>query len=487
MKQNKVVISGGGLVGSLAACYFAKRGWIVEVYEKRPDPRDPDNAGKRNHRSINLAISTRGLSSINRLSPDVEKKVMDIVLPMYGRMIHSLDGSTNAQAYSILGKAINSVDRGILNEILLDQCETFEGTKVFFQHSLEQCDMDAKTATFKNLVTGEEVFTSADLIIGADGAHSPTRKFLQYYTKVNIEQKYIDHGYMELEMKAKDGNFAMDKEHLHIWPRKTFMLIALPNLDKSFTCTLFMPWSKFESIKTEDDLNEFFKEYFPDSIPLFGQESINEFFTNPKGALFYVKCTPHHYKSNAVIVGDAAHCTVPFYAQGMNCGFEDIETLDTLLCEQAAPLIDSKDPVACQNIKTSTLTPEQIEAALIKYTGCRPRDSASMIDLAMYNYIEMRHSVNTFSYKARLWLEGKLHLIMPKVVIPLYTMVSFSKISYTDATIQWKKQTKALQNVVSVFTKLSLATIAVLLVKYSGPRLGLRLPSFAEVARIFRK
>ncbi|OMJ29664.1 Kynurenine 3-monooxygenase [Smittium culicis] len=151
MKQNKVVISGGGLVGSLAACYFAKRGWIVEVYEKRPDPRDPDNAGKRNHRSINLAISTRGLSSINRLSPDVEKKVMDIVLPMYGRMIHSLDGSTNAQAYSILGKAINSVDRGILNEILLDQCETFEGTKVFFQHSLEHCDMDAKTATFKNL------------------------------------------------------------------------------------------------------------------------------------------------------------------------------------------------------------------------------------------------------------------------------------------------------------------------------------------------
>ncbi|OLY85698.1 Kynurenine 3-monooxygenase [Smittium mucronatum] len=487
MKQNKVIIVGGGLVGSLAACYFAKRGWVVELYEKRPDPRDPENLGTRNLRSINLAISTRGLSAINRLSPEVEKKVMDIVLPMYGRMIHNLDGSTAGQAYNVFGKAINSVDRGRLNEILLDECETFEGTKVFFEYSLEKCDMDAKTATFKNLKTGEIVSTSGDLVIGADGVHSVTRRFLQYYTKVNFEQVYIDHGYMEFEMRAKDGQFQMAKDHLHIWPRKTFMLIALPNLDKSFTCTLFMPWSKFNSIKTEEDLNTFFKENFPDSIPLFGQEEINLYFTNPKGSLCYIKCSPHHYKGNAVIVGDASHCTVPFYAQGMNCGFEDIEVLDTLLCQQAAPLINSKDAEQCQNVKTSSLTSDQIESALINYSACRPRDSASMIDLAMHNYIEMRHSVNTLSYKMRQWLEGKLYSIMPNTVIPLYTMVSFSKISYTDATKKWNRQTKALQSMVSVFSKLSFITAATLLIRYSGPRMGLRMPSISEIVKIFRK
>ncbi|PVU90822.1 hypothetical protein BB559_004413 [Furculomyces boomerangus] len=487
MSQNKVIIAGGGLVGSLAACYFAKRGWIVELYERSPDPRKSDSNERITRRSINLAISTRGLSAINRVDPDLKKKVMDIVLPMYGRMIHDLDGKLNGQSYSPHGEFINSIDRGLLNQILLTECEKYPTTTIFFEHSLESCNFENKTAVFKNIATGQDITASADLIIGADGAWSTARRYLQYSTRVNLEQTYIEHAYCELEMKPKNGEFAMVKDHLHIWPRKTFMLIALPNLDKSFTCTLFMPWSKFNSIKTEEDLFKFFEEYFPDSIPLFGKEGILEYFKNPKGPLFYVKCTPHHYKGNGVIVGDAAHCTVPFYAQGMNCGFEDIEILDTLLVEQAAPLVDPTDNEATKDVKTNRLTNSQIEAALIKYTACRPRDSASMIDLAMHNYVEMRHSVSMLSYKIRNWIEKKLHLVFPKTIIPLYSMVSFSKMSYTNAVAQWNKQTDWLRFAINSITRVSLITAAFFAIKYGGPRLGYRLPAISEITKLIKK
>ncbi|OMH86229.1 Kynurenine 3-monooxygenase [Zancudomyces culisetae] len=511
MEPNKVIIAGGGLVGSLAGCYFAKRGWTVEVYEKRPDPRAEANKGSRNHKSINLAISARGLSAVERLGPATYSKVKSITLPMYGRMIHDIDGKTlHGQAYSAKGEYINSIDRGLLNHLLLDQLDDHGKTarnnvKVVFDCILDTCDFKTKTARFRNQVTGEVIETKGDLIVGADGAYSVARRRLQSATRVNIELKYIDHLYCELEMKPKirsdnSTDFAMQMDHLHIWPRGTFMLIALPNLDKSFTCTLFMPLATFESLKTPEDLSAFFRKYFPDALELFGGEETiaQEYFANPKGDLFYVKCSPHHYKGNGVIVGDAAHCTVPFYAQGMNCGFEDIETLDRLLVEQAkisqgkaAETGDDSD------IKTHNLTPEQIEAALIKYSDCRPRDSASMIDLALHNYVEMRNNVNKLSYKLRFMIEKKLSLWFPSYVMPLYSMVSFSKLSYTEATRRWNAQTRAINRLVTVGTEISAICIAASLVcivsalsrRGYAPfaRLnGLRIPKLQEIFNLFR-
>ncbi|KAI8927618.1 hypothetical protein BC831DRAFT_451581 [Entophlyctis helioformis] len=424
-----VAVLGGGLVGSLAAVYFAKRGFRVNVYEKRKDIRTERTASGR---SINLALSVRGLAGL--AGAGVDTAILPALIPMKARMIHSLAGALSSQPYGIFGECINSVDRKLINERLLTAAETYPNLRVFFEHGLESCDLDNKTFVLSD-AKGAKFTATADLIIGADGAFSRARAELLRKIRADFSQHYIDHAYVELTMPpTASGEYAMDPEHLHIWPRQTFMMIALPNLDKSFTVTLFMPWSKFESIKTQSDLVAFFETTFPDSLPLISRELlIQEYFKNQKGALVSIKCKPYHYKDRIVIVGDAAHAMVPFYGQGMNCGFEDVLVLDEIFTKHlgtAGSASAAKRP-----------TPDQIEAVLAEYSKTRNPDAEAICDLALHNYVEMRSSVTRWDYLVRKRIEGFVHRILPSVVIPLYTMVSFSRIPYSEAMRRYRLQT----------------------------------------------
>ncbi|CAG8802864.1 34711_t:CDS:2, partial [Racocetra persica] len=240
---------------------------------------------------------------------------------------------------------------------------------------------------------------------------------------MDYHQEYITHAYRELTIPPiidDKGNpmFAMDPNHLHIWPRHTFMMIALPNLDKSFTCTLFMPNEKFDTIKTERELINFFEVYFPDSIPLIGEQRLKEYFRNPKGSLMSIKCKPYHYRNRAIIIGDAAHCMVPFYGQGMNCGFQDVELLDSIFERFNITAFHNDD-----------YYDDKLEMAFEEYTKLRHEDAVAICDLAMYNYIEMRSNV----------------------VNPWYLVRRKVEVRYSEAMKRWKWQSLLL-NIVGLMT-----------------------------------
>lgn len=339
-----------------------------------------------------------------------------------------------------------------MNELLLDAAEEMENVNIFFEHRLLQADLDKNTIEFATAGDEHKTYTN-DLIIGADGAYSKMRSQMMRLMRMDYNQEYIDTGYCELSMppiKDSHGNptFALDPNHLHIWPRHTFMLIALPNPDFSFTCTLFMPFHMFEDIKTEDQLMEFFTEHFNDSIPLIGEASLkSDFFSNPRGSLVTVKASPHNYKDKSIIIGDAAHAMVPFYGQGMNCGFQDVEVLHSILDDHHIQPI-------CINGEIKGL-----RQALDDYSKTRVKDAHAICDLAMYNYYEMRHAITSVKFLARKKLEGAIHSLFPRLIIPLYTMVSFSTLPYSKAIDRWHRQTHWL-NVAMLTTTLATASVA---------------------------
>lgn len=438
-EKKNVTIVGGGLVGSLAACFFAKRGWQVNLYEKRPDIRLPENQHLIEHRSINLAISERGFSALRRLDPELENRVKSMLVPMHGRMIHTLDGKLNSQAYDVFGKHINSVGRNTLIKILLDEAASYPLVSLHFCHEFAGADLDVGAATMRNTSTGECQTITADLIVGADGAYSRVRQRMMTKVRVNFSQTYIEHGYCEFTMAANsNGKYAMDPNHLHIWPRGSFMLIALPNLDQSFTCTLFMPWCQFDQIKDSSEAVAFFRTHFSDALQLMGEDNVRkEYEKNPKGSLMYIKCTPHTYKNKVVLLGDSSHAMVPFYGQGMNCGFEDVEMLDSIMLSVVRDVHQNNHLQS-----TVALTEDQIGRALDEYSVTRATNTDAIVDLALDNYVEMRAKVVDPSYLIRKHLEGFLHRLFPSKVIPLYTMVSFTSIPYADVIKRWNKQTQ---------------------------------------------
>jgi kynurenine 3-monooxygenase len=286
----KVVVLGGGLVGALAALQFANKGYTVEVYEKRTDIRKREHAEGR---SINLALSVRGIEALKNAG--VADMVLPNVIPMKGRFIHLENGSYSTQPYGLFGECINSVDRKLINEILLNAAEKSPRVSLNFEWSLERVDFNTNYVTVRK---GDKtkIIKDADFIIGADGAFSRMRQQIMRHVRMDFQQTYIDHAYVELSMPpGPDGSYQMDPDHLHIWPRKTFMMIALPNLDKSFTVTLFMPWEKFNSLHTKEEVLEFFETYFPDAIPLIGKERlIADYLKNEKGSLMTIKVYSIH-------------------------------------------------------------------------------------------------------------------------------------------------------------------------------------------------
>jgi len=435
-EKKSVAIVGAGLVGALEACYLAQRGYQVHVYDVREDIRKMEHVPGR---SINLAMSVRSLSALAKIGLDEHMKT-EYGIPMYARMIHNKDGSKYAIPYGKDSQCIYSVGRRYVNEILLDKGDTFSNITYHFNHKLVKADLDSPKLTFSrtDMPSAEQVVAEPDLVIGCDGAYSAVRKEMMRRPRFNYSQEYIPHAYMELCVPpTADNDFAMEKNYLHIWPRGQFMMIGLPNQDRSFTVTLFMPTDTFNSITDGEGVLEFFRENFRDSIPLIGKEKLVTDFCNNKALpLVSVKCFPYNVGSTALILGDAAHAMVPFYGQGMNCGMEDCLVLN-----------DSMDRHA------------DLGQALDEYSKHRNPDAEAMCDLAMYNYVEMRDLVNKKSFLVRKKLDNLLHWLLPDWWVPLYTSVTFSRMRYNQCIENRKWQDAALTRLSSVGGLVSLLAV----------------------------
>ncbi|VEN43039.1 unnamed protein product [Callosobruchus maculatus] len=423
--RRKVVIIGGGLVGSLCACFMGQKGYDVFMYEKRPDPR---KTAHTRGRSINLAISHRGRAALR--SVGLEEIILESAIPMKGRLLHSKTGELQSVLYDpIFNNCIYSVGRNFLNEVLLNAAESYNNVTVKFNHNLVDVDFRREVIQLRNNDTMEVFEETADLIIGADGAHSALRFAMLSTPMFQFSQTYIDHGYLELRIPPELGD-KMTPNHLHIWPRGQFMMIALPNKDTSWTVTLFMPFKNFNSLGSEAKIIHFFDNTFPDAIPLIGKEDLVQTFLNTKPSqLISVKCSPYHCGSKFLIIGDAAHAMVPFYGQGMNSGFEDCTILNELLERN--------------NVK--------IEEIIRQYSKIRVPNAQAICDLAMYNYVEMRDLVNRKSFRVRKTVDEVIFRLCPKTWIPLYNSVSFSNLDYSRCLRNKQSQDKVYNLLVGLF------------------------------------
>lgn len=424
MKKD-ITIVGAGLVGSLLSIYLSKRGYKVGIYERRGDMRrEKMSAG----RSINLALSDRGLLALEKVG--LADEIRKISIPMHGRYIHNLDGSTAFQPYGKEGQFINSVSRGTLNMKLMDLAEQ-QGVEIFFHQKCSTIDWQANTITFEdpNLKPGTLNFK---LLFAADGAFSAARLQHQLqHDKFNYSQYYIDCGYKELTIPpTANGDFALEVNALHIWPRKNYMLIALPNLDKTFTCTLFFPFegdASFEKLKTPEQVKHFFEKTFPDAVPLM-PDYINDFFTNPTSSLVTVKCFPWIREDKFALIGDAAHAIVPFFGQGMNCGFEDCRVLDELVDKHS----------------------ENWSIILNEYQQLRKPDGDAIADLAIANFTEMREKTADPKFLLQKKIEARLHEKYPDKWMPAYSQVTFSPhIRYSEALRRGQMQEAIMKEVMT--------------------------------------
>jgi kynurenine 3-monooxygenase len=428
--KNHIAVVGAGLVGSLLSIYLAKRGYRVSLLERRADMRKQTVGGGR---SINLALSSRGIKALNDVG--LAEKIEGSAIPMRGRMVHGLFGHPNFQAYGKEGQFINSISRSGLNMTLMDEAERC-GVDIEFNCRVEAVDL-VKTLLVKS---GQSAVSSGQgtgaesqeykLIIGADGAYSSVRNAFQISDRFDYSQTYIEHGYKELTIPAGNGNaFRMEKNALHIWPRESFMLIALPNPDGSFTCTMFFPIDgtlSFQAIKSENDVRAFFEKYFPDVVPLMPTLA-EDFLSNPVSSLVTIRCWPWA-KNNALLIGDAAHGIVPFFGQGMNAGFEDCRILNELLDQHH----------------------DNWKKVLAEFQYVRKPDTDAIAELALYNFIEMRDLVADPDFILRKRIEAKLHELFPDKWIPLYSMVTFNEnIRYSEALAIGKKQKEIMDEVMN--------------------------------------
>lgn len=422
--MEKVAIIGGGLVGAMQAIYMAQKGYNVDVYERRDDIRNAlFVAGK----SINLALSDRGWEALRKI--DMEDDIRKISIPMSGRKIHNLDGSLHFQPYGINDQSIWSVSRGGLNQRLLLKADTYDNCNLFFNHKCTDVDLKNTKLTFD--FNGKVVSEKYDRILGTDGAFSAVRSRLERTNRFNYSQYYLEHGYKELLIPStEEGLHQIDPNSLHIWPRGGFMLIALANLDGSFTLTLFMPFEgekSFENIKTDEDIIAFFEAEFPDALQLM-PNIVEDFNNNPTASLVTIRTYPWNYNDTILLMGDAAHAIVPFYGQGMNSGFEDCSVLDNLMNE-----LDND---------WSKIAPA--------YTKARKVNGDAIADLALRNYIEMRDLTAQPEFLLRKEIEVLFTKKHPDKWLPLYSQVTFSHIPYSKAVENAQVQDAIMDKVMSI-------------------------------------
>ena len=429
-KQESILIIGAGLCGSLLALRLGQRGFNVRVIEMRQDLRKVDiSAG----RSINLAFSNRGLKAIKMVG--LESKVESLCIPMHGRMIHDKEGNTFLSNYSgRKNESINSISRELLTALLLDEAEALDNVTIEFNKRSTKVDFEAKIGCFEDTISGEIFEVSADLIFGTDGAGSSLRK--SYFEKrkflFSFSQNYLTHGYKELTIKpTKSGEFKAFKNALHIWPRGDFMIIALPNLDGSFTVTLFLSYESgeynFNNLTTPEIVTEFFRKEFPDALNLM-PNLVEDFFENPTAPLGTVKCFPWQHKGNSLLLGDAAHAIVPFYGQGMNASFEDVVEFDAFLDQHQGDW----------------------EATFKAFETHRKVDTDAIADLAIDNFHEMKDHVANPIFQEKRKIEMALETEFPDIYYSKYSLVTFKEtIGYNKAMTQGRAQDKAILSMLS--------------------------------------
>ncbi len=421
--KEKIIVVGAGLVGSLWALMLGKRGYEVEVYERRPDMR---KVGFTGGRSINLAMSERGWKALRIAG--MEEAIRKDAIAMRGRMMHDLAGKLSFQPYGLEGQAIYSVSRGGLNLKLIEAADALNNVRFFFNHRCTRVKFGESPTAYFETEKGI-VEKTADLLFGADGAFSAVRYSMQHRSRFNYSQQYLKHGYKELSIPPAEGNkHRIEKNALHIWPRKHFMLIALPNAGGDFTVTLFLPFEgahSFEQLQNPEAVQAFFKQWFPDALTLM-PDLQRDFFENPTGSLATIRCHPWQQNNNVLLMGDAAHAIVPFYGQGMISGFEDCSILWEML-EEGKPW---KDVIA-------------------SFGESRPKDANAIADLALRNFVEMRDLVADPRFLLRKKLEKELHKKYPDKFMPVYSMVSFSHLPYAKALEEQARQDALFEHILA--------------------------------------
>ena len=425
--MKEVVIVGAGLVGSLWAVYLSKAGYKVTIYERRSDIRKAEiSAGK----SINLALSNRGWKALDAVG--VGDEIRKIAIPMYGRVMHDLEGKLTYQQYGKDGEAIFSVSRGKINASMMDIAEKHGNATIHYNHECRRVDLNKGIVYLTNSLTGEEFEHQAALVFAADGAFSSVRySSMQKLGRFNYSQNYIADGYREILLPANpDGSYRMDKNALHIWPRGRFMMIALANEDGSFTCTLFMPHeggeNAFDKLTSREAVNAFFEKTFPDFYEMMPNIA-DAWEDHPLAALAIVRCYPWTHGVTA-LMGDAAHATVPFYGQGMNAGFEDCTVLSELMKKHN----------------------EDWPAIFEEYSRERKPDGDALQDLSLDNYYVMRDYVADPEFLLRKKIEAKFSERYPDKWLPLYSQVTFSEIRYSVAYKQGQVQAAIMDEVMAM-------------------------------------
>jgi kynurenine 3-monooxygenase len=420
-KSNKLTLIGAGPAGSLLSIYLAKRGFEVEIYERRPDMRQVEiGAG----RSINLAISTRGIHALREVG--VLDAIMKIAVPMKGRMMHAVTGELTFQRY---GKddteVIYAVLRNELSMALMNEAEKYPNVKIHFN---ERCTgMDFKTGgiELRNEITGQARTIPTELVIGTDGSASAIRMDMLKVGRFNFSQQYLAHGYKELTIPAgPNGQYQIEKNALHIWPRKTYMLIALPNMDGSFACIFFFPFEgepSFASLDSKEKVRRFFQAQFPDAVTLM-PNLLENYFTNPTGSMVTIKCDPWHVGDKALLLGDAAHAIVPFFGQGVNCAFESCSYLIECLDQHGADW----------------------QKVFVEFESMRKADTDAIAELALENFIEMRDRVADPKFLFKKKVEQALEKKYPTIFVPKYSMVTFHRLPYSVALSRGKIQDRIL-------------------------------------------
>jgi kynurenine 3-monooxygenase len=423
MKQATII--GSGLVGSLWAVYLTKAGYKVKLFERRSDMRKANiSAGK----SINLATSYRGWKALDEMG--IGDEIRKLAIPMYGRTMHALDGKTTYQPYGINNQAIFSVSRGEINCKLMDIAERDGNAEIFFNEECIGADLKNGIVNVKNTETGKITEVRSDVVFGTDGAFSAIRyNAMQKLDRFSYSQNYIADGYREILLPANaDGSYKLAKETLHIWPRGRFMLIALPNFDGSFTCTLFMPFEGdehcFNNLTSKEKVNNFFKTVFPDFFEMMPNIA-DAWEDHPLSSLAIIRCFPWTH-GKVALMGDAAHATVPFFGQGMNAGFEDCSVMYSLMKKHN----------------------EDWDKIFKEYEVLRKPNGDAVQDLSLLNYIVMRDKVADPMFLLQQKVERRMAELYPGNYFPMYSMVSFSEIEYQVALNKGKEQDQMIMDLI---------------------------------------
>lgn len=433
---SKFVLIGSGLAGGLLGAFLGRRGHEVELFERRADPREGNLVGGR---SINLALSTRGIHALEQLG--LAEEVLRHAIPMRGRMIHDRSGGLHFSPYDRdPNKCINSIGRDVLNTVVIEAAQRYANVRVHFEHRCSEVDLDAPAAHLVRL-PNEKLVARGDAIVGVDGAFSAVRGSMQRLNRFEYSQSYLAHGYKELTIPpGPNDSWQMEKNALHIWPRHSFMMIALPNPDGSFTCTLFWEFDgprSFATTRTDAQVRRFFEEEFPDAVPLM-PALLEDFQTNPTGSLVTVRCAPWFYEDKVALLGDASHAVVPFYGQGMNAAFEDCVVFDECL----------------------TKWPDDRGRAFAEYFVRRKANADALADLAVQNFVEMRDKTASRTFRAKKKLDRLLEGWLPGIYLPLYTMISFTRIPYAEAARRARRQDRIIYSTVALLVLVLLALIA---------------------------